>query len=61
MKKLFSVRTIILAGSLLLQLSILCFHSRGAAVAQPAATNAGQVSVTVPGNVGSQFFRLKLP
>ena len=31
MKKLFSVRTIILAGSLLLQLSTLCFHSRGAA------------------------------
>ena len=31
MKKLFSVRTIILAGSLLLQLNTLCFHSRGAA------------------------------
>lgn len=31
MKKLYSVRTIILAGSLLLQLSTLCFHARGAA------------------------------
>ncbi len=31
MKKSHSVRTIILAGSLLLQLSTLCFHSRGAA------------------------------
>jgi uncharacterized delta-60 repeat protein len=31
MKKLFSVRTIILAGSLLLQLNTLCFQSRGAA------------------------------
>ena len=31
MKKSFLVRTIILAGSLLLQLSTLCFHSRGAA------------------------------
>jgi len=31
MKKLFSVRRIILAGSLLLQLNTLCFHSRGAA------------------------------
>jgi uncharacterized delta-60 repeat protein len=31
MKKLYSVRTIILAGSLLLQLSTLCFHSRGTA------------------------------
>ena len=31
MKKSNSVRTIILAGSLLLQLSTLCFHSRGAA------------------------------
>jgi uncharacterized delta-60 repeat protein len=31
MKKLYSVRTIILAGSLLLQLNTLCFHSRGAA------------------------------
>src|SRR6185503_17925654 len=31
MRKLFSVRTIILAGSLVLQLSMLCFHSRGAA------------------------------
>jgi uncharacterized delta-60 repeat protein len=31
MKKSISVRTIILAGSLLLQLSTLCFHSRGAA------------------------------
>ncbi|HWX20634.1 MAG TPA: hypothetical protein VN578_12110, partial [Candidatus Binatia bacterium] len=31
MKKLYSVRTIILAGSLLLQLSALCFHARGAA------------------------------
>src|SRR6185503_5616954 len=31
MRKLFSVRTIILAGSLLLQLSTLCFRSRGAA------------------------------
>ena len=31
MKKLYLVRTIILAGSLLLQLSTLCFHSRGAA------------------------------
>jgi uncharacterized delta-60 repeat protein len=31
MKKSFSVRTIILAGSLLLQLNTLCFHSRGAA------------------------------
>ena len=31
MKKLFSTRTIILAGSLLLQLSPLCFQSRGAA------------------------------
>jgi uncharacterized delta-60 repeat protein len=30
MKKLYSVRTIILAGSLLLQLNTLCFHSRGA-------------------------------
>jgi len=31
MKKLNSVRTIILAGSLLLQLNALCFHSHGAA------------------------------
>jgi hypothetical protein len=31
MKKLYSVRTIILAGSLLLQLNTLCFQSRGAA------------------------------
>ena len=31
MKKLYSVRTIILAGGLLLQLNTLCFHSRGAA------------------------------
>src|SRR5687768_10923231 len=31
MKKLFSVRSLILASSLLLQLSTLCFHSRGAA------------------------------
>jgi uncharacterized delta-60 repeat protein len=31
MKKLFEVRTIILAGSLLLQLNTLCFHARGAA------------------------------
>ena len=31
MKKLFSVRTIILVGSLLLQLSLLCFTSHGAA------------------------------
>src|ERR1051326_7961523 len=31
MKKLYSVRTIILASSLLLQLSMLCFHSHGAA------------------------------
>jgi len=31
MKKSFSVRTIIFAGTLLLQLSTLCFHSRGAA------------------------------
>src|SRR6266700_5999101 len=31
MKKLYLVRTIILAGSLLLQLSTLCFQSRGAA------------------------------
>jgi hypothetical protein len=31
MKKSNFVRTIILAGSLLLQLSMLCFHSRGAA------------------------------
>src|SRR6476646_9929811 len=31
MKKLYSVRTIILAGSLLLQLNTPCFHSRGAA------------------------------
>src|SRR5688572_8634088 len=31
MKKLYLVRTIILAGSLVLQLSTLCFHSRGAA------------------------------
>jgi uncharacterized repeat protein (TIGR03803 family) len=31
MKKLFSIRTIILAGSFLLQLSTLCFQSRGAA------------------------------
>jgi len=31
MKKRHSVRTIILAGSLLLQLSTLCYHSRGAA------------------------------
>ena len=31
MKKLYLVRTIILAGSLLLQLNTLCFHSRGAA------------------------------
>src|ERR1700674_2969476 len=30
MKKLFSIRTIILAGSLLLQLNTLCFRSRGA-------------------------------
>ena len=30
MKKPFSVRTIILAGSLLLQLNTLCFQSRGA-------------------------------
>src|SRR5436190_21931780 len=30
MKKLYFVRTIILAGSLLLQLNTLCFHSRGA-------------------------------
>src|SRR5580765_1862211 len=30
MNKLFSVRTIILAGSLLLQLNTLCFKSRGA-------------------------------
>src|SRR5947208_2170517 len=30
MKKLYSVRTIILAGNLLLQLNTLCFHSRGA-------------------------------
>ena len=31
MKKSYSARTIILAGSLLPQLSTLCFHSRGAA------------------------------
>ena len=31
MKKLFSIRTIIIAGSLLLQLNTLCFQSRGAA------------------------------
>jgi uncharacterized delta-60 repeat protein len=31
MNKLFSVRTIILAGSLLLQVNTLCFHARGAA------------------------------
>jgi uncharacterized delta-60 repeat protein len=31
MKKLFSVRTVIFAGSLLLQLNTLCFQSRGAA------------------------------
>jgi len=31
MKKSNLVRTIVLAGSLLLQLSTLCFHSRGAA------------------------------
>ena len=28
-------------------------------VAQSPATNVGQVSVTLPGNVGSKFFRLK--
>ena len=31
MKKLYLVRTIILAGNLLLQLSTFCFHTRGAA------------------------------
>jgi hypothetical protein len=31
MQKLYSVRTVILAGNLLLQLSTLCFHARGAA------------------------------
>jgi len=31
MKKPYSVKTIILAGSLLLQLNTLCFHSRAAA------------------------------
>jgi len=31
MKKLLSVRTIVLAGSFLLQLNTLCFQSRGAA------------------------------
>lgn len=31
MKKLFSVRTILLSGSLLVQLSTLCFHAHGAA------------------------------
>ena len=31
MKKLYSVRPIILAGSLLLQLSTLCFNAHGAA------------------------------
>jgi len=30
-------------------------------VAQPAVTNAGQVSVTVPTSVGRKFFRLKSP
>jgi hypothetical protein len=28
-------------------------------VAQPAVTNAGQISVTIPTTVGSKFFRLK--
>ena len=31
MKKSYSVRTILLVGSLLLQLSTVCFHARGAA------------------------------
>ena len=31
MNKLYSIRTFILAGGLVLQLNTLCFHSRGAA------------------------------
>ena len=50
MKKLFSVRTILLAGSLLLQLSTLCIHSRGAAGDVDLSFNPGS-SVTNPVSV----------
>ena len=41
MKKLLSVRTIILAGSLLLQFTTLCFQSRGAAADVDLAFDPG--------------------
>jgi len=50
MKQLLSVRTIILAGSLLLQLSTLCFHSRGAAGDVDLSFDPGS-SVTNPVSV----------
>ena len=50
MKKLYSVRTIILAGSFLLQLGTLCFHSRGAAGDVDLSFDPGS-SVTNPVSV----------
>jgi uncharacterized delta-60 repeat protein len=37
----------------------LSFPNSWSPVSQPAVTNAGQMSVTVPGTVGRRFFRLK--
>jgi uncharacterized repeat protein (TIGR03803 family) len=47
------------AAGFTLQSTTNLFPADWSSVAQPAATNSGQISVTVPTTVGQKFFRLK--
>jgi hypothetical protein len=49
------------AAGFTLQSTTNLFPTAWSPVAQPAVTNAGQISVTVPTTVGRKFFRLKSP
>jgi hypothetical protein len=49
------------AGFTLQETTNLSLPNPWSPIAQALATNAGQVSITVPANAGSKFFRLKSP